>query len=230
MIDMLTRRMGCAALVLAPVVALAACTSGSAGAPQALRTPVAAPSTSTASRGAATPSVRSAAPTPARGTHRPAGTGGPPAGHRSGRPAPYPTPGTGPAALKDQTSVLDALPGNASGACAVVGNRRDVRSGGVAAGNFAAARRSFAKQYRKTEVPEMNMYVIPRTAVGNHRVRVMIDPLGRGPTTTAASTQVEQADAARYFALMLPIERPGTYRLTMRSAGGSGCFNVSFSA
>lgn len=126
--------------------------------------------------------------------------------------------------------MLDALPGNASSACAFVGARSDVRAGSLAAGNFVDARREFAKQYRKTEIPELSLYVIPEAPAGNHRLRVTIDPAGPGARTTVTSTQVERAGAARYFAVQVPIERPGKYRLTMKSAGGSGCFDVSFTA
>lgn len=144
--------------------------------------------------------------------------------------AQYPTPGLGNGKLlKNQATVLNALPGSASKTCGVVGAKTtDLRAGSVAAGNFVRAHQAFSDQYLKTEVPQLNLYVIPKMAKGMRKVTITVDPFAHGKTRTVVSKDVEQADRSRYFAVLLPVAAPGRYRVTMTSSGGSGCFVVTF--
>jgi hypothetical protein len=136
--------------------------------------------------------------------------------------APYPTPDRDVGTRADQTSVLAALPGPTGRGCAVVGGRRDVRSGTMAAGNFQNARAAFANGSRR-----LYLYAIPQHARDLRSVRVMIDPRGAGATTTYTSTSIEQAEPWQYFALTLPIPAAGAYRLTMVAGANQGCFDVT---
>jgi hypothetical protein len=144
--------------------------------------------------------------------------------------APYPTPGRSPARITNQTAVLSTLPGSAESACAQVGSRTDVRSGGIGMGNFQVAKRAYSTQLDKSEVPQLYFYVIPQHTAHLTAAAVRIDPPGSAaPASTIHSKQIEEADAYRYFAVVLPIRTAGVYRLTVTSGADQGCFIVSFS-
>lgn len=165
-------------------------------------------------------------------TPLPTGTGAPtsvPVVVPTGTKAPYPTPGRdGGAPQANQRSVLKSLPGSTAAKCQVVRNRRDVLSGSMGAGNFQQARQQFKTDYGTTEVPMLNMYAIPEHAGHLKKVTAVINPRGAGQSTRVTSKTVEPADAYRYFAMQLPVRKPGTYRISLRSGHDSGCFIVTF--
>lgn len=142
--------------------------------------------------------------------------------------APYPTPSGDATVRANQTVVLNSLPGSRSQSCATVGAHTTVRAGSIAAGNFQTARKSFSSQYRKTEVPQLNLYVIPQHAKAMKKLTVKVRSLSGGQSKTVHSTQVEKAAEWRYYALVLPVKEPGSYRLTMSSGADKGCFDVRF--
>lgn len=146
----------------------------------------------------------------------------------TGTKARYPTPGKDPELVADQSSVLDSLPGSSSQACGEVGGHTDLRAGSIAAGNFQSAQHDFRAGYGKTEGVELNIYVIPQNARHLHKVQATVRPLGGGQALTVTSTAVEQADVSRYFAVQLPVSRPGTYRLTFVTGADRGCFIATF--
>jgi hypothetical protein len=146
----------------------------------------------------------------------------------TGTKAPYPTPGKQPPLQANQTSVLNSLPGSSSQSCGNVGNHTDLRAGAVAAGDFRTARHDFRAGYGKTESVQLNMYVIPQHARHMHKVRATIQPVGGGQAQTVTSTSVEQADTSRYFAVQIPMSRPGTYKFTFVTGQDRGCFVASF--
>lgn len=167
---------------------------------------------------ASTPGTRPAAvPTP------PSGAGG------TSLPAPYPTPGRDPSQVADQSTVLAALPGSSASSCENVGTHTDLRSGSIAAGNFAHARTQYTQTVASTAVPEVDLYVIPQHAAKLSTLTITVDPTGAGPTTTLSSKSVEQADQWSYFAVQLPVPAAGGYQLTMASGTDRGCFLVTFS-
>jgi hypothetical protein len=125
--------------------------------------------------------------------------------------------------------VLASLPGSSSSSCANVGSHTDLRSGAIAAGNFAHARAQYSQTVASTEVPMLDLYVIPQHAATLTSLTITLDPTGSGPTTTVTSKSVEQADAWSYFAVQLPVPAPGGYQLTMVSGSDRGCFLVTFS-
>jgi hypothetical protein len=144
--------------------------------------------------------------------------------------APFPTPSKAHATATDQQAVLDALPGSKVAGCVAVGTHTDLRSGTIAAGNFAVARKQYTSTVHKTEVPEVFLYVIPEDTKSMSSVKVTVDPMGSGVTRTVTSKSVQQADQWRYFAVNVPVHAPGSYRLTMQSGTNTGCFEVTFTA
>jgi hypothetical protein len=144
-------------------------------------------------------------------------------------PGPYPTPGRDPSQAADQSTVLASLPGTTSATCEDVGSHTDLRSGSIAAGNFAHARAQYTQTVASTEVPELDLYVIPQHAAKLTTLTITMDPTDSGATKTLTSTSVQQADAWSYFAVQLPVPAPGGYQLTMVSGADRGCFLVTFS-
>lgn len=230
-----------AAAIAAALVACSSTGSGP-GAPNSPRPAVPyTPTTSTPSGSSPTTSQADAAPSdpgagpgPAQSHSRDRGTPGAPTSEPnpvpSGAKAPYPTPGKDPAMQPDQSSVLDSLPGSSSRSCGRVGDHTDLRAGSIAAGNFQTAQHDFRAGYGKTEGVELNMYVIPQNARHLHEVHATIEPVSGGQVQTVTSTSVEQADVSRYFAVQLPVSRPGTYKLTFATGADHGCFIATFHA
>lgn len=143
--------------------------------------------------------------------------------------APYPTAPPIPSPESDQTSVLNSLPGSSSFACATVGTQATVRAGSIAAGDFAAARAAYTSAAKSSEVPVVNLYVIPQDAHGMKRVTITMVAIASGATKTVTSSSVAQAGAWSYFAVRLPVPSPATYRLRIVSGVNRGCFDVTFS-
>jgi hypothetical protein len=131
--------------------------------------------------------------------------------------------------MADQSSVLAGIPGSSASSCESVGSHTDLRSGSVAAGNFAHARAQYTQTVASTEVPQVDLYVIPQHAAKLTTLTITIDPTGAGPTKTLTSKSVEQADAWSYIAVQLPVPAAGGYQLTMVSGPDRGCFLVTFS-
>jgi hypothetical protein len=142
--------------------------------------------------------------------------------------APYPTPSDQENPPTDQTAVLDALPGSAAASCAAVGKHSDLRSGSIAMGNFVSARKQYLQVAPKSELPEVNVYVIPKDTSSMKSATVTVDPLGRGATRKVTSKSVQDAADWRYFAVQLPVAAPGSYRLTVVAGPNRGCFDVTF--
>jgi hypothetical protein len=140
---------------------------------------------------------------------------------------PHLRPGRGAGPRSNQTQVLESLPGSGAARCAYVGSRTNVRAGSMAAGNFRIARTKYAAEARRSEAPELFLYVIPQRTKHLHKLTVSVDPAS-GPTRTVTSTSMERADVWRYFAVDIPIPRAGAYRLIMVSGANRGCFDVIF--
>jgi hypothetical protein len=165
-----------------------------------------------------------AASTPAGG----AGSG--PSGQATSPGAPDSTPQPPPSKSTDgsQKAVLAALPGAASG-CVAVGSKTDVRSGAMAAGNFASARKEYASQPKGPEDPVVTLYAIPQDAKAMPGLTVTMKRLsGSEPARTVRSTSSETANSWSYYNVRLPVSAAGTWRLTMAAGSNKGCFDVSF--
>ena len=233
------RRVAVVAAASSIVATLAACSStgdssGATRPPAPSGTVATTPLTgSSAGSGAGPSGAATSGRTPGRpaGTRRPSGPAGPLTEHRGPRP-PRRTrpPGGSRARPRTRPTCCESVPGSGRADCADPGSNPTFRANGVAVGNFVQMRKSFAKQYGHTEVPELDAYVVPAHAKRLRRVSASVVPLSGGSTRRVSSTSVQQGDAASYFALQLPVEKPGRYRLTFVSGPDSGCFVVSFPA
>ena len=128
----------------------------------------------------------------------------------------------------NQGDVLASLPGNASGDCVEVGDLRDVRSGTMAAGNFATARQQFADQVGTKSQPTVFLYLIPSDSRRPGAVTVRLQQVPGGPARTIKSEVMETADRWRYFPVNLSIPAEGTWRITATTRKAKGCFLVTF--
>lgn len=129
-----------------------------------------------------------------------------------------------------QRKVLAALPGSTSARCVAVGDRRDVRSGKLAMGDFAGARAEFHRTKGAYDAAPSFFYVIPE-ARDVHRVTVTITPLaGRGVPIRVSTRQVERAAQWKYFPISVKIPSPGPWRFAVRVGSLHGCFDTSFIA
>jgi hypothetical protein len=225
-----TTRALSAGVALAAVLVTAGCTSSSHKA-SGSSTPAGSASSASSAAGSSTAGSSGAGPSSSSSAAGSSGAVGPKPTTSSANStaAPYPTPsGQHPSPIAEQSVVLNAMPGSASTSCASVGNNTNFRSGGLASGDWVAARKSFASQFGKTEVPAMNLYVIPQHSATMTKVVITIAPTGPGTTTSYTSTSAEQADQYSYYAVSLPIRNPGTYRLSMVAGADKGCFEVTF--
>lgn len=205
------------ALLVAGVLALAACSST--------------PGSSSAASSSPSAAATSAAPTPS--TSSPVATSG--SGSGSGAAATSPssgervTSGVSPVTAGDQSSVLSSLPGSAKSGCVAVGERSDVRSGTMAAGNFVTARKAFADQAKTVPAPTINLYLIPADARTLRKVTLTLEQVGgQHLKRTFTSTSVQDADQWKYFAVQASVPAAGTWRLRATSNTSTGCFDVVF--
>jgi hypothetical protein len=199
------------ALAVVGAVALAGCSS----APGSSRAASSAPRPATSSPGGATASAGATTPPVAAGGSATAGA----------RPAATATP----TRAGDQSPVLSSLPGSAKSGCVAVGDRTDVRSGTMAAGNFATARKQFADQVKTVPAPTVNLYLIPADARSLREVTLTLEQLGgRHLKRSVTSTSVQDAEQWKYFSLQASVPAAGKWRLKATAGASTGCFDVDF--
>jgi hypothetical protein len=127
---------------------------------------------------------------------------------------------------RNQKSVLDSLPGNTSEKCVAVGKRTDVRSGSMAAGNFAQARQSF-RSATGPDPATVHLYFVPEQSGASPTLTVtMTSP--DGGKATVSSNQVETANTWSYYSVELPVPSSGTWMLHARAGTNRGCFKIRF--
>lgn len=122
--------------------------------------------------------------------------------------------------------MLQSLPGSASTSCVSVGSHSTVRAHTVAAGDFAAARRTYRQGGSGSSTPTFQL--IPEHSKSMREAVVSIDPLNGGSSRTVRSHVINTAGDVKYYSVEIPISAPGNYRLTMRSGPDFGCFLTSF--
>ncbi len=188
------------------VLATGACTSGSGDD----ATPTGAPSSGTAT------STSSASPTSAAPTtpdEIPSAATAPPseAADRPGR----------------QDSALQRLPGSSKTGCVAVGTQRDVRSGELAAGNFADARAAF----KASPTSAFPLYVIPAD-VSDEKATLSVTLAQRDGSgaVTVRSSSTETADRFKYHLVQLTVPSAGDWRITATSGSAKGCWDVTFAS
>jgi hypothetical protein len=125
-----------------------------------------------------------------------------------------------------QDSVLKTLPGEAKSGCVDVGSQRDVRSGTMAAGNFADAR----TQFSGSPTSAIPFYFIPADATGDPELVVKLKRLDGSGSGEIRSSQIQTADEWQYYPVMITIPSVGKWQIKA-SAGtaSSGCWVTDFS-
>lgn len=132
----------------------------------------------------------------------------------------------------NQAAVLNSLPGSTKqNSCQVVGDQRDVRSGTIAAGNFAVARQQYSKLASPSHrTAQVFLYIIPQRASSMSGVTLRMTPLsGSGKSTVTTVKTVDTANDWRYYSAELNVPGPGKWRLSAASGPNAGCFDVTFS-
>lgn len=124
-----------------------------------------------------------------------------------------------------QDSVLESLPGEAKAGCVDVGSQRDVRSGSMAAGNFADARAQFSGS-PSAAIP---FYFIPVDLKGDPELVVELKRLDGSGSDEVRSSQTQTADEWRYYPVMITIPAPGKWEFRASAgAASSGCWVAAF--
>lgn len=168
-----------------------------------------------------------------------AATTGPPGAPGSAGVSPQPpiaTPtfdqsGDSTAAPPTQADVLDWLPGDPGGACVNADGQSEIRSGGMAAGSFDEATKSYTSGARGVD-----LHWIPAHADDLNRLTVTATQLSGGSGTfvaeqTNVSELVDESGTWRYYYLTdFDIPAPGLWRLEATSGEDAGCFMVTFTS
>jgi hypothetical protein len=177
-------------------------------------------------RGEDGPGGRDGRPAPATESPRAQGNGG--NGGNGGNAAP--STGAGRRYAQSQSGVLARLPGSDSGQCVSVGDRRDVRSGGIAAGPFDTAREGYGTSIqpglsRRT----VRLYWIPEHSESMPGLTVRMQRLQPDPGSAQTIRQQDWADADqwRFYDTNLEFPSAGTYRLRVTAGQDSGCFDLT---
>ena len=126
-----------------------------------------------------------------------------------------------------QESVLGSLPGGTDGSCVEVDGQRDVRSGSMAAGNFAEAITAFTQQSTGGGAT-VRLYWIPQHGDQLPGVTVRGTRLEDGQEFTHGDSTFGEAEQWRYYLTEITIPSPGTWRLEATSGPDRGCFTVTF--
>ena len=141
-----------------------------------------------------------------------------------------PSTGAGRRYAQSQSGVLARLPGSDSGQCVSVGDRRDVRSGGIAAGPFDTARQGYGTSIqpglsRRT----VRLYWIPEHSASMPGLTVRMQRLQPDPGSAQTIRQQDWADADqwRFYDTNLEFPSAGTYRLRVTAGQDSGCFDLT---
>jgi hypothetical protein len=120
--------------------------------------------------------------------------------------------------------VLDAVGGSPRGDCVEVGEARDVRSGGLAAGPFDEARAGF----RDTagDARTVRLYVIPQHTRATPGIVVRGQRDDGALTFRAVEANVSHADRFEFYDLDITVPSAGRWRLRASAGADSGCWTV----
>jgi hypothetical protein len=126
--------------------------------------------------------------------------------------------------------VLSRIPGDAAGGCVAVGDRRDVRSGGIVAGPFDTAREGYGTRIqpglsRRT----VRLYWIPEHSASMPGLTLQMRRLqpDAGAGQTIRKQDWADADQWRFYDTNLEFPSGGTWRLRASAGRDSGCFDVT---
>jgi hypothetical protein len=141
-----------------------------------------------------------------------------------------PPTGSGRRYASSQSGVLARLPGNDSGQCISVGDRRDVRSGGIAAGPFDTAREGYGTSIQPGMSPRtVRLYWIPEHSETMPGLTVRMQRLQPDPGAAQTIRKNDWADADqwRFYDTNLEFPSAGTWRLRVTAGQDSGCFDLT---
>lgn len=141
-----------------------------------------------------------------------------------------PPTGSGRRYASSQSGVLARLPGNDSGQCVSVGDRRDVRSGGIAAGPFDTAREGYGTSIQPGMSPRtVRLYWIPEHSETMPGLTVRMQQLQPNPgaAQTIRKTDWADADQWRFYDTNIEFPSAGTWRLRVTAGQDSGCFDLT---
>lgn len=121
----------------------------------------------------------------------------------------------------DQRAALKNLPGSEDSGCVAVKGESTVRSGAVAAGDFAAAR---AALQNDGPVP---IFFIPENVKGVKSATIKLtSPSGSTKRVTARSWG--EANEWKYISAMLPLDDSGPWTIRASLGDQRGCFTVDW--
>ncbi len=148
----------------------------------------------------------------------------------SGSPSLSATPTANPTASssKTQEAVVAQLPGPADGSC-VIADGRNVRSGGIGAGDFALARRVYKAGGTGSDPATVTLHVIPSHPGSMPGVKMTMTRLRRPVFTyDHTSTTTGTESGVRFYELVFSVHQPGSWRLKITAGQDAGCFDVAF--
>ncbi|GGL35147.1 hypothetical protein H9L10_01430 [Phycicoccus endophyticus] len=128
-----------------------------------------------------------------------------------------------------QAGLLARLPGPADGSCTPT-PQRNLRSGGIGAGDFVRAREAFKAGGSGRKGAEIRLHVIPAHPRQASGATVVLTRL-RKPAVTARATATRARvtpDGVRYYALRVTVPGPGTWRAAISAGRDHGCFTIAF--
>lgn len=131
--------------------------------------------------------------------------------------------------VTDQEAVLAELPGSSSGTACSISGDRNVRSGGIGAGDFVEARRQYKEGGTGAEAATVTLHIIPAHPGAMSGVKVEMTRL-RKPVYVFnySSTTTADVNGVKYYTLRLPVNYPGSWRLIVTAGSDRGCFDVAF--
>ena len=133
-----------------------------------------------------------------------------------------------PSPTEAQDAVVARLPGPADGSC-VIADGRNLRSGGIGAGDFALARREYKAGGTGVEPATVTLHVIPAHPGSMSGVKMTMTRL-RKPVFTYdhTSTTTRTESGVQFYELVFSVEQPGSWRLRITAGQDAGCFDVAF--
>ncbi|MQA80268.1 MAG: hypothetical protein GEV10_17590 [Streptosporangiales bacterium] len=110
-----------------------------------------------------------------------------------------------------------------------VGDRKDVRSGGIVAGNFAVAKDLFANPGHDVDRYGLKVYWVPLHAKKMPGLTVRLTRLtGKKITRTMRQNEPASSGNAWFYPSGVPIREAGTWQLEAAGGPDRGCFIATF--
>lgn len=125
---------------------------------------------------------------------------------------------------RKQTDVLKKLPGSASKGCVVVGDRRDVRSGTMAAGPFDDIRRAYDGKTSQLTDRYVRLYIIPESSAKMPGVHVKMVHKATGQTVELDDDHVADAEEWKIYDIETALPTAGVWVIRAQAGPDSGCW------